>query len=109
MTARDYGSYRELYEVMVELLPPPNLLIYLKASVPTLLRRITRRGRDFERDISPHYLERLNALYEAWIEDFTLCPILTLDADTLDFVRFETHFANIARQILAHLQTEEIS
>lgn len=99
MAGRDYRSYRELYEVMAELLPPPDLIIYLRAGVPTLLERITRRGRDFERSISPDYLGRLNGLYEAWIEGFTLCPVLTIDADCLDFVRFEEDFASIAEQI----------
>jgi deoxyadenosine/deoxycytidine kinase len=103
MAERDYRSYRELYEVMADLLPPPDLLIYLKASVPTLLERITRRGRDFERDISPAYLERLNNLYNAWVGDFTPCPILTIDADQLDFVRFTGDFVDIVRQISTHL------
>lgn len=107
MAERDYHSYRELYEIMAELLPPPNLIIYLKASVPTLLERITRRGRDFERDILPAYLERLNNLYDTWVEDFTPCPILTIDADRLDFVRFAGDFADIIRQISIYLNPVE--
>jgi len=103
MLPRDYRSYRELYEVMVELLPPPDLLIYLKASVPTLLRRIARRGRDFERDIAPEYLTRLNELYNAWIDSFTLCPVLTLDADRLNFVRYPAHFDEIVRRVTERL------
>ncbi|RME48303.1 MAG: deoxynucleoside kinase [Caldilineae bacterium] len=103
MLPRDYRSYRELYEVMVELLPPPDLLIYLKASVPTLLRRIAKRGRDFERDIAPEYLTRLNELYNAWIDSFTLCPVLTLDADRLNFVRYPAHFEEIVRRVTERL------
>ena len=104
MSDRDYRSYRELYEVMVLFLPPPDLVVYLKASVPTLLERIVRRGRDFERDISPLYLQRLNELYNAWIEDFTLCPVLTIAADDLDFVRFNGHLDVITQQITEKLQ-----
>jgi len=103
MTDRDYHSYHELYEVLVMFLPPPDLVVYLKASVPTLLERIARRGRDFERDISPLYLQRLNELYDAWIEDFTLCPVLTITADDLDFVRFNGHLEVISHQIMEKL------
>jgi len=103
MHPRDYESYRELYEVMVELLPPPNLMVYLKAGVPTLMRRIAKRGRDFERDISPHYLEQLNGLYNGWIDSFTLCPVLTIDADRLNFVRSEVDFEEIVGQLKSRL------
>ena len=103
MTERDYRTYRELYEAMGLFLPPPDLVVYLKASVPTLLARIARRGRDFERDISPAYLQQLNELYDSWIEDFTLCPVLTIPADDLDFVRFNGHLDLISGQILDKL------
>lgn len=104
MHTRDYRSYRELYEVMVELLPPPSLMVYLKASVPTLLRRIAKRGREFEQDIDPNYLERLNGLYDAWIDNFTLCPVLTLNADRLNFVQSADDFGKIAAEIGERLQ-----
>ncbi len=106
MTDRDYHSYRELYEVLVLFLPPPDLVVYLKASVPTLLERIRKRGRDFEREISPLYLQQLNELYDAWIEDFTLCPVLTIPADDLDFVRFNGHLDVIGNQVLGKLGVE---
>lgn len=106
MSDRDYGSYRELYQVLVLFLPPPDLVVYLQASVPTLLERIRKRGRDFERDISPLYLQQLNELYDAWIEDFTPCPVLTIPSDDLDFVRFNGHLDVIADQILAKLGVE---
>ncbi len=104
MHERDYRSYRELYEVMVELLPPPSLMVYLKAGVPTLLRRIAKRGREFEQDIDPQYLERLNGLYNGWIDGFTLCPVLTINADRLNFVQSADDFADIAAQISARLE-----
>jgi deoxyadenosine/deoxycytidine kinase len=109
MGGRDYRSYRELYEVMALFLPPPDLVVYLKASVPTLLERIAKRGRDFERDISPLYLQQLNELYNAWIEDFTLCPVLTIAADDVDFVRFNGHLDMIAEQICERLQCKTIA
>lgn len=103
MTDRDYASYRELYEVMTELLAPPDLLIYLKADVATLTKRISKRGRDYERSIAPAYLEDLNHLYNAWIDHFTRCPVLTVEANALDFVEIEADFQQIAEAIEARL------
>jgi deoxyadenosine/deoxycytidine kinase len=74
---RDYGLYQDLYQVLIEFLPPPDLVIYLKASVETLLTRIASRGRDYERSISLDYLAQLNKLYETWVSSFNLCPLLT--------------------------------
>lgn len=86
MGERDYKSYRELYEVLASFLPPPDLIVYLRASVPVLLGRIAHRGRDYERDISPAYLEQLNVLYEEWADNFTMCPVLVLNVEELDYV-----------------------
>lgn len=108
MSNRDYQLYRDLYEEIIHSLPKPDLMVYLKASVPTLIERIHRRGRDFEQDVSPLYLQQLNELYNAWIEDFTLCPILTIEADRLDFVRFDRDFATIYEQIQAKLDLQKI-
>jgi deoxyadenosine/deoxycytidine kinase len=107
MSDRDYHVYRRLYQEFIQFLPPPDLIVYLKASVPTLIERIQRRGRDFEQEVSPLYLQQLNELYNGWIEDFTLCPVLTISADNLDFVRFETHFHHIKEQILQKLTDRE--
>lgn len=104
LSARDYRSYRELYEVLTSLLPPPGLVVYLRASVDTLLRHIVQRGRDFERDISPAYLGRLNTLYEDWVQSFSLCPVLTISADDLDVVQDEAHLEFVIARILARLQ-----
>lgn len=93
---RDYQTYRELYETVIGFLPPPDLVIYLRASVPTLLERITARGRDYEREISSDYLAGLNELYESWIEGFTLCPVLTVPADDLDYVAYPGHLNLVA-------------
>jgi deoxyadenosine/deoxycytidine kinase len=107
LSPRDYQTYRGLYEEFIQFLPRPDLIVYLKASVPTLIGRILRRGRDFERDVSPLYLQQLNELYNSWIEDFTLCPILTVPADNLDFVRFNQHFTLIKDQIMDQLGSRE--
>lgn len=86
MSERDYATYRSLYEGVRAFLPPPDLIIYLKASVGTLAERISRRGRPYELQISIDYLTQLNRLYNKWAEEWTECPIMTIDADTLDFV-----------------------
>src|SRR5512136_1604111 len=91
MDERDYTSYVELYRVLSEFLPPPDLVVYLRASVPTLLGRIAHRGRDYERTISAEYLEQLNQLYEEWIATFSLCPVLSVPADDLDYVANSAH------------------
>ena len=108
MSDRDYGTYRELYEVLTLYLPPPDLVVYLRASVDTLMSRIRQRGRDYERDISPEYLARLNVLYDEWIERFTLCPILTLPADELDYVHQDGHLDIVTSIILKRLAGDEV-
>lgn len=85
MTERDYHAYHDLYEGVRAFLPPPDLLIYLKGSVETLLHRIQLRGRDYEREISSDYLGQLNALYDAWIARWDSCPVLVVPADEIDF------------------------
>lgn len=104
---RDYRTYRELYETMLRFLPPPDLVIYLRASVSTLSARIARRGRDYERTITPEYLQSLNDLYESWIENFTLCPLLAIPADDLDFVAHSGHLKLIAEKVEEKLTGRE--
>lgn len=108
MDDRDYRSYRELYEVLTSFLPPPDLVVYLRASVDTLLDRIHRRGRDYEQDISPAYLAQLNQLYEQWIESFDLCPVLTVPADSLDYVENTQHLHLIVAKIQEKLSGKEV-
>ena len=107
MSDRDYASYRALYDAVMQILPPPDLVIYLRASVPILLERIRTRGRDFEQDIDPEYLQQLNLLYEKWVEDFSLCPILTVPTDELDPVRNEEHLELIGTRVLDKLHGKE--
>lgn len=108
MSDRDYGTYRELYEVLTLYLPPPDLVVYLRASTATLINRIHLRGRDYERDIAPDYLARLNQLYDEWIENFTLCPALTLPADELDYVHQDGHLDIVTSVIIKRLEGKEV-
>ena len=108
MNDRDYQTYRELYLTLTEFLSPPDLVIYLQASVPTLLRRISQRNREYERTISAEYLERLNALYKSWISGFTLCPVLTVPADDLDFVAHPRHLDLIASKVQEKLTGKDL-
>jgi deoxyadenosine/deoxycytidine kinase len=104
---RDYQTYRDLYETTSRLLPPPDLVVYLRASVPTLMNRIASRGRDYERTITPEYLHGLNKLYEQWIEDFTLCPVLAVPADDLDYVSHSGHLRLIIEKVQDKLTGKE--
>ena len=105
---RNYQSYRELYETVCALLPPPDLVIYLQASVPVLQARIRQRGRDYEQEIAVEYLTRLNELYDTWMEGFTLCPVLTVHTDDLDFVAVNSHLELIASRVLDKLHGKEV-
>ncbi len=96
---RDYDTYRALYQTLVDYLPPPDLVIYLRASTATLQHRIQQRGRDYEMGMASDYLEHLNHLYEEWIGSFTLCPVLTVPADNLDYVAYPPHLDLILRKV----------
>ena len=91
ISERDFWVYQDLYQILVTLLPPPDMIIYLKTSVPVLAERITRRGRDFEADIPQNYLARLNVLYEGWITNVNQCPVLIISTDNLDLVTRKEH------------------
>jgi len=82
-------------------------VLYLRASIGTLQDRISRRWRDYERQITPHYLEQLNTLYEGLIDRFTLCPVLTVPADDLDYVANARHLDLIAQKVLDKLQGKD--
>ena len=84
MDARDFASYTTMYDAIQRALRPPDLLVYLRASLPTLRRHIQQRGRGYEQRIEDAYLERVGRLYEAWVEDYDLSPIVVVDADRYD-------------------------
>jgi deoxyadenosine/deoxycytidine kinase len=104
---RDYQTYRDLYETTSRLLPPPDLVVYLRASIPTLMNRIERRGRNYERTITSDYLNGLNNLYEQWIDNFTLCPVLSVPADELDYVSHSGHLRLIVEKVQDKLTGKE--
>ena len=85
MTTRDYENYRSIFENITSFIKPPDLLIYLKASVPTLVNNIQRRGREYEAGIRLDYLSKLNDKYKKWIDSYTKGKLLVLDKDKLDF------------------------
>ena len=103
MTARDYENYTELFKLMTSYLRPPDLLVYLRASVPTLVRHIQLRGRDYESSIRIEYLERLNMLYEEWVGRYNLGPKIIIDVDELDFVSNTDHQRELISQIDSRL------
>lgn len=85
MTSRDFDNYSSLFKLMSSFVNSPDLLIYLRASVPTLVKQIQSRGRDYESSIRIDYLTRLNERYEAWISEYTSGKLLIIDTDDLDF------------------------
>lgn len=94
MSERDFTNYQALFTEMSDYLRPPDLLIYLRAQVPTLVRQIQQRGRDYENSIRIDYLERLNSLYEDWIDRYPY-PKLIIETDDLDFVNNKEHLGQV--------------
>jgi len=84
--ARDWRTYQELYETLTRELKPPDLMIYLKCSTPSLMKRIAKRGRKSEEDIPRAYVARLNVLYEEWFARYDRSPTLVLPSDRMDYV-----------------------
>lgn len=100
---RDYDTYLALFELMSNLIEPPDLIIYLRASIPTLVERIQKRGRNYEANISLDYLKRLNERYEAWIENYDLGKMLVIDVDNCDFVEYSEDLSYIIDRVDAEL------
>lgn len=86
MATRDFENYISLFELMHSFIPAPDLLIYLRADVPTLVKQIQKRGREYESSIRLDYLKSLNERYESWIEQYNHGKFLIIDANTLDFI-----------------------
>lgn len=107
LNERDYETYRALYLTVSDFIPPPDLVIYLRATSDTLQRRIGLRDRDYERKIPTEYLDQLNNLYEKWINSFTLCPVLTVPADDLDYVAHPRHLDLILSKVQEKLTGKE--
>jgi deoxyadenosine/deoxycytidine kinase len=103
MSTRDFENYFSLFNLMSSLIEPPDLLLYLRASVPTLVNQIQKRGREYENSIRIDYLKRLNERYEAWIESYKLGKLLIIEADAYDFPDNTDHLRQIIDKIDAEL------
>ena len=86
MSSRDFSTYMNIFKMATNLVPAPDLLIYLRASVPTLISQIRKRGRDYEMSIDEGYLSRLNDKYNDWVDNIYEGEVLTIDIDNTDFV-----------------------
>ena len=103
MTNRDFENYSSLFGLMESLVQSPDLIIYLRSSIPNLVSQIHKRGRDYENSISIDYLSRLNERYEAWIHGYTKGKLLIIDVDNLDFVENEEDLGFIINKIDAQI------
>ena len=107
LNERDYFSYRRVFELTVGCLPPPDLLIYLKAPVAVLVDRIHRRGRDIESGVTQDYLALLDSFYDDLLDNFDVCPVLTIRSDDLDFVHRSVHMDIVVQRIQDKLAGKE--
>lgn len=97
--SRDYSNYLDIYESMVSLVEPPDLLVYLQADIPRLVSQIQKRGRDYENAIRLDYLKNLNRHYEDWIANYTAGNLLVVNVNNIDFVSNDDDFSDIVQRI----------
>ncbi|GAB4286022.1 MAG: deoxynucleoside kinase [Marinilabiliales bacterium] len=103
MSTRDFENYFSLFNLMAELVSPPDLIIYLRASVPKLVEQIQQRGRKYENAIRLDYLKRLNERYEAWIEGYNQGKLLIIDVDNCDFRSIPEDLSDVISKIDAQI------
>ena len=103
LTKRDFDNYFSMFELMETMIDGPDLLIYLRSSIPNLVNKIHKRGRNYETSISIEYLSRLNERYEAWISQYDKGKLLIIDVDDMDFVENPTDLGSIIEKIDAEL------
>jgi deoxyadenosine/deoxycytidine kinase len=103
MSRRDFDNYLALFELMSSMVNPPDLLIYLRASVPTLVRQIQMRGRDYENNIRLDYLKHLNERYESWINGYKNGKLLIIDVDNIDFIKNKSDLSLIIDKVNANI------
>ena len=103
MTGRDFENYKSLFDLMESLVAPPDLMIYLRSSIPNLVKQIHKRGRSYENGISIDYLNRLNEKYEDWIRAYDKGKLIIFDVDNLDFVDNPEDLGSIVNRIDAEL------
>jgi deoxyadenosine/deoxycytidine kinase len=107
LNERDYLAYRRIFDLVVDNLPAPDLLIYLRAPVDVLVERIRRRGRSIETGITDDYLTLLESFYDDWMQTFDVCPVLTIRTDDLDFVHKPRHLDIVVQRIQDKLAGKE--
>ena len=100
---RDYNNYHNLFDTMTSFVKPPDLLIYLRAGMPTLVERIQKRGRDYENNIKLDYLRKLGESYEEWIDGYDKGKLLIINADQLDFVSRPQDLGHVIEKVDAEL------
>lgn len=103
MTTRDYDNYQSLFELMSSLIEPPDLLIYLRGSVSTLVQKIQDRGREYENSIRIDYLKKLNERYNTWIANYNIGKLLIIDTDNIDFKNNREDLGHIIEKINAEI------
>ena len=103
LTNRDFNSYKSLFDLMESVVDAPDLMIYLRSSIPNLVSQIHKRGREYENSISIDYLSRLNERYEAWIHDYNKGKLLIIDVDNINFVDKPEDLGGIINRIDAEL------
>jgi hypothetical protein len=103
MSNRDYTNYKSLFDLMESVTKSPDLLIYLRSTVPNLVKQIQKRGREYENSISIDYLNRLNERYEAWVHDYNKGKLLIIDVDDMDFVSNPEDLGEIINKIDAEI------
>jgi deoxyadenosine/deoxycytidine kinase len=101
ISSRDFDTYMKIFDLTTNLIPQPDVLIYLRASIPTLISQIKRRGRDYEMNIDEDYLLRLNEKYENWINNIYKGRLLIIDKDVDDFVEHPEIIDRICEQLEA--------
>ncbi|MDH3440760.1 MAG: deoxynucleoside kinase, partial [Gammaproteobacteria bacterium] len=104
---RDWETYRNFYDTILEAIKPPDLMVYLRCSMRTLRRRIKLRGRAMEQDMPVAYLKRLERLYEAWISSYDLGEVLVLETDNLDYIHDLVHRLDVMERIEAMLPVSQ--
>ena len=103
MNQRDFNNYLSLFELMESMIKAPELLIYLRSSIPNLVNKIHKRGREYENSISIEYLSRLNERYEAWVSTYDKGKLLVIDVDNLDFVHNKEDLGFIIEKVDAEM------
>ena len=103
MNQRDFNNYQSLFGLMESMIESPDILIYLRSSIPNLVHKIHKRGREYENSISIEYLSRLNERYEAWVSTYTKGKLLVVDVDKIDFVENKADLGSVIQKIDAEL------